>query len=247
MEPAAVRLREAVLYIKGRSKASETWRQNADAQRGLRQELSGGRDSTACKQELGGHSPENAGVSDMMSSTLFAHIPAMSRRTWRMGGPCLEDVSAYSMVHEDVPLPRPWCGFRRCCGPSGSHGKLVVICISLLGKLILELPGAIDLRLEGPCADACASSGPSCRMPFYEWLRVRGKRCRSRAVALLPASSGHKVFLRGCDPPADLEELHRFLADCVRQNTSALLESIAVVEHEELVDHTLEERLIYRR
>jgi len=33
----------------------------------------------------------------------------------------------------------------------------------------------------------------------------------------------------------------------VRQNTSTLLESIRVVEHEELVEHTLEERLIYRQ
>jgi len=38
-----------------------------------------------------------------------------------------------------------------------------------------------------------------------------------------------------------------FLIDVVRQNTSALVESIQVMQHEEFVEHTAEERVIYRQ
>jgi len=80
-----------------------------------------------------------------------------------------------------------------------------------------------------------------------------------RYPALEPAAS----FLRDADFPTRLKaqawlekpenrsglqsDARRFLEDFVRQNTSTLLESIGVVEHEELVDHTREERLIYRQ
>ena len=43
------------------------------------------------------------------------------------------------------------------------------------------------------------------------------------------------------------EAAQKFLDDCVRQNTSALVEAIQIIDHLEYVSHTPEERLIYRQ
>ena len=43
------------------------------------------------------------------------------------------------------------------------------------------------------------------------------------------------------------EECQAMISGFVRQNSSALVEAIAVREHTEFVEHTVEERLIYRQ
>jgi len=49
LEPAAVHMQQAALHMWGKKKESETWRQNAVAQRGLQQELAGGEDPMSFK------------------------------------------------------------------------------------------------------------------------------------------------------------------------------------------------------
>jgi len=63
-----------------------------------------------------------------------------------------------------------------------------------------------------------------------------------------PGNNSAKQFWENTENQAELKAVtQRFVNNHIRQNTSELIEQIAIVEHEEFVEFTCEERLIYRQ
>ena len=74
---------------------------------------------------------------------------------------------------------------------------------------------------------------------FYAWTRQRQRSCQRWQAEHWFAAPANQDRLKA--------QAERFVAEYIRQNTSELIERIGIVEHEELVEHTPAERMIYRQ